>query len=1676
MEDRGRHKHKAVKWVKNKGRHFASSVGRLIDRTSTRPPLHQQPTPESHPILGEGGSAQALTVDTQESSSSGAPLKRTQSSPTDIKPHADPLGETASSAPFPKPAPSSQFHTPDNSLTTTTPMIVHNSPHDPRIAPRVDLRITEPSAPWSNTAPQTNGSQIIEFLEPAASQPLPAASEHPTSLSAGATETSIPKHPTLLTTGPTNQTPALPSALDSPPDQTSQSKGTSSSTWYAAVKATLAAVERASDVFTPLKSAVAAVNVILETKDAFRDNQEDFERLGKRVDLLDAIMRSFPSDAPQELKDRRNGLERTVEDLARTLEAKTSRKVLNRLAFTKEDQQDVMRIVREINFAIEFAMFDVSVRSEGLVLEAIQGIKWLKDRTIKEGQITEKGIARVAEGVAKLVKSDTFTALGDVRGSGFSNGTRRGECIAGSRVGLVSQLLAWAKDPLSGHAFWLSGIAGTGKTAVSETFCSQLAKRGLLGASFFCSLTRQDLSDMFLVIPTLAKTMAKAHPTFGAELAQALEACWKQSQDPLNMKIEDQWRLLILLPAQKAFQGRHSSVTLCVDALDECGDRKAVKKFLVAILSNSPGPIPLKIFFTSRPESSMEEVLQSPLLSSLRQSLQLHNIEHNIVRGDIELYIHHSLGSIKALRDEYGAAWPPPEVQRIIERSDTLFIVAATIIREIDTGVGNRIERLRKFGGPTPQKLVGIHGLYRGIIEKVFVGLRPNEKEDLRSCLSLLVAACRPLAVCEYAKLLGMQPSTVRELLRPLHSMISIPPGGDDHPIVIYHASFVDFLTDEDHPTTLDLNSAHPWTIKKREAQVLVAEQCLTLMDDDDEGVFLGVSGAGTSYWSNSDQDLGLQSDLAYACTSWTDHVLGTQPIPSSLEGKVAGFLGGKWLYWLEALSASGSVGYARTLGELTKMVADNGLKELTTRIWNFWQMFATPISHSAPHIYLSALPFYEAALGASDWILPQFPSLAIVHSVVACLAISPNGNTAAAGSDDGILQLWDVQSGHTVGEPMKGHTSSVTSVCFSPDGSKIASGSWDESIRLWDAKSGRAVGEPMEGHTNWVTSVCFSPDGSKIASGSWDTSVRLWDVESGQAVGQPMGGHTDRVTSVCFSPDGSKIASGSHDKSVRLWDMESGQAVGEPMEGHTDSVTSVCFSPDGSKIASGSWDKSVRLWDMESGQAVGEPMEGHTNWVTSVCFSPDGSKIASGSYDNSVRLWDAESGQAVGELMDGHTNWVTSVCFSPDGSKIASGSLDKSVRLWDAGSEQAVGEPMEGHTDSVTSVCFSPDGSKIVSGSYNNSVRLWDAESGQAVGELMDGHTNWVTSVCFSPDGSKIASGSDNKSVRLWDMESGQAVGEPMEGHTNSVTSVCFSPDGSKIASGSWDKSIRLWNAESGQAVGEPMEGHTSGVTSVCFSPDGSKMASGSVDKSVRLWDMESGQAVGEPMEGHTSGVTSVCFSPDGSKIASGSWDKSVRLWNAESGQAVGEPMEGHTNWVTSVCFSPDGSKMASGSVDKSVRLWDMESGQAVGEPMEGHTSPVNWVCFSPDGTRIASGSNDKSIRVWRITTDSPTAHPSHLHLYPLHTFSMNPDGWICNPSGDLLLWIPPQFRISLQQPGYEHIVGAPATQVDLTQALYHGTNWHRCIEAPPNQPSNNLRWPVGTTRSDNHTSGINR
>ncbi|HMW24285.1 MAG TPA: hypothetical protein PKC59_12685, partial [Burkholderiaceae bacterium] len=124
-----------------------------------------------------------------------------------------------------------------------------------------------------------------------------------------------------------------------------------------------------------------------------------------------------------------------------------------------------------------------------------------------------------------------------------------------------------------------------------------------------------------------------------------------------------------------------------------------------------------------------------------------------------------------------------------------------------------------------------------------------------------------------------------------------------------------------------------------------------------------------------------------------------------------------------------------------------------------------------------------------------------------------------------------------------------VNAVAWSPDGQRIVSGSWDNTLRLWDARTGEPIGQPLKGHGSSVASVAWSPDGQRIVSGSGDNTLRLWEARTGEPIGQPLKGHGSSVASVAWSPDGQRIVSGSGDNTLRLWDARTGEPIGQPLK-----------------------------------------------------------------------------------------------------------------------------------------------------------------------------------------------------------------------------------------------------------------------------------------------------------------------------------------------------------------------------------------------------------------------------------------------------------------------------------------------------------------------------------------------
>ncbi len=247
-------------------------------------------------------------------------------------------------------------------------------------------------------------------------------------------------------------------------------------------------------------------------------------------------------------------------------------------------------------------------------------------------------------------------------------------------------------------------------------------------------------------------------------------------------------------------------------------------------------------------------------------------------------------------------------------------------------------------------------------------------------------------------------------------------------------------------------------------------------------------------------------------------------------------------------------------------------------------------------------------------------------------LVFSADGKTLAYA--EGLdIHLQDASTGE---EKMRltGHTWGMHSMALSPEGNTLASGSEDTTIRLWDMHTGERK-KTLNGHTHRVYSVAFSPDGKTLASGSDDNTIRLWNVDTGETE-RILTGHAgefegvdngpssvEGVKSVTFSPDGKTLASGGGDNIIHLWDIDTGK-INMTLIGHTHWVFSLAFSPDGKTLASGSVDSDIRLWDPHTGQHK-KTLTGHTAWVRSIAFSSDGKTLVSGSDDGSVLLWEID-------------------------------------------------------------------------------------------------------------------------------------------------------------------------------------------------------------------------------------------------------------------------------------------------------------------------------------------------------------------------------------------------------------------------------------------------------------------
>lgn len=489
----------------------------------------------------------------------------------------------------------------------------------------------------------------------------------------------------------------------------------------------------------------------------------------------------------------------------------------------------------------------------------------------------------------------------------------------------------------------------------------------------------------------------------------------------------------------------------------------------------------------------------------------------------------------------------------------------------------------------------------------------------------------------------------------------------------------------------------------------------------------------------------------------------------------------------------------------------------------------------------------------------------AAVHSV----ALNPDSRVLATGCLDGTTTLWELPAGkkrHEWKQP-----GIVHSVAISPEGKRVATGTSVRRAQVWSVDQGHAVGEPMV-HPGEVFSVAFRPDGWWLVTGSEDGSVLFWDANTGRPMGYPLT-HRGPVRSVGYSADGKLLWTGGAYGQVKLWDAATLAPVGTPIH-HQNVVHTVAQTKDQRLLATGSGDGIVRIWSRP--EAPGSNLViPHKHLVYCLALSPDGTTLVSGTADPTGQLWDATNGKPIGEPLV-HNHSILDATFSPDNRTVATGSIDRTVRLWNAADGTPIGEPLV-HPGHIYSIMFSPDGKTLLTGCKDNGLRFWDWKTGDLLGEPIM-HPNWVHAAVFSPDGETILTGCEDGLARLYDVKTRRLIGAVP--HRGPVKAAAFSPDGTRFLTGTWDdRTARLFDAKTLEPIG-PLLAHQEHVMAVAFSPDGQTMASGDWGGTIRLWDVATCRSLGPPLV-HQYAIRDLAFSPDGSRLWAGSFDRTVRAWD---------------------------------------------------------------------------------------------------------------------------------------------------------------------------------------------------
>src|ERR1700691_2021355 len=336
-------------------------------------------------------------------------------------------------------------------------------------------------------------------------------------------------------------------------------------------------------------------------------------------------------------------------------------------------------------------------------------------------------------------------------------------CLAGTRREIIGKIIEWIDGHSNQPMCWLSGAAGSGKSAISRTIAKLCEESNRLGASFFFFRGAGRRSTITHFISTLAYNLAFSVPATKPYIENAL----KRDPHIAHRSLERQFRQLIIDPV-RSVKGPLPPMVVTIDALDECDDRGMMADFIdIVTCAFRDHQLPLRFFFTSRVEEHIQKkfMVSSALAATHRLALQDFNAD-----VDLRTFFRSRFSTIyeenRRLMRNIALPWPSEsDLDELVERSAGSFIFAFTLVNFVNDGSDLPHRKLRAG----LESHAGLDPLYSQVLQTA-----PHSPHFGR-ILQTIVTVRQPMSVADLECLLQIDAGDVIYALQGVQSILIIP-------------------------------------------------------------------------------------------------------------------------------------------------------------------------------------------------------------------------------------------------------------------------------------------------------------------------------------------------------------------------------------------------------------------------------------------------------------------------------------------------------------------------------------------------------------------------------------------------------------------------------------------------------------------------------------------------------------------------------------------------------------------------------------------------------------------------------------------------------------------------------------------------------------------------------------